>query len=53
MSFSMIQPEVCPSYAVGVIFHDFLAYFGTLIVVFPENWEYGEFKTAYSPDQVS
>ncbi len=42
-----------PSYAVGVIFYDFLVFFGTLIDVFPGNLEYVEFKTACSPDQVT
>ncbi len=40
-----------PSYAVGVIFYDFLVHFGTWMVVFPWKWEYVEFKTARSPDQ--
>ena len=42
-----------PSYAVGVIFYDFLVFFGTLIDVFPGILEYVEFKTACSPDQVT
>ncbi len=45
--------NVSPSYAVGVIFYDFLVFFGTLIDVFPGNLEYVEFKTACSPDQVT
>ncbi len=44
---------VNPSYAVGVIFYDFLVFFGTLIDVFPGILEYVEFKTACSPDQVT
>ncbi len=44
---------VNPSYAVGVIFYDFLVFFGTLIDVFPGNVESVEFKTACSPDQVT
>ncbi len=49
----MQKKTLNPSYAVGVIFYDFLVFFGTLIDVFPGILEYVEFKTACSPDQVT